>query len=423
MTLKEKNAVSEVEEKGKAALKASRALVNRSTEEKNRALDLISEQLLKDQDYILQENEKDLQAGKERGLSDSILDRIMLNEKRIEDMAHAIKLLIDLKDPIGETLEIIKKENGMTITKKRVPIGVVGMIYEARPNVTIDAATLSLKTGNAVILRGSSSAKFSNLALVRTIHEALRKSVVPIDAVQLIEDTSRETAKELFKLNDYLDVLIPRGGKQLIETVIRESTVPVIETGAGNCHVYVDESADKEMAENIVLNAKLQRPSVCNAIETILVQKDWFENYGKELFEKLDQNNVEIRGDKSVREAFPKAIEATAEDWATEYQGLTVSVKVVEDVNEAIQHINQYGTKHSESIVTANEENAQIFQVAVDASTVYHNVSTRFTDGFEFGYGAEIGISTQKLHARGPMGLNALTSTKFYVSGDGQVRK
>ncbi|WP_313430705.1 glutamate-5-semialdehyde dehydrogenase [Siminovitchia terrae] len=423
MTLKEKNAVSEVEEKGKAALKASRALVNRSTEEKNRALDLISEQLLKDQDYILQENEKDLQAGKERGLSDSILDRIMLNEKRIEDMAHAIKLLIDLKDPIGETLEIIKKENGMTITKKRVPIGVVGMIYEARPNVTIDAATLSLKTGNAVILRGSSSAKFSNLALVRTIHEALRKSVVPIDAVQLIEDTSRETAKELFKLNDYLDVLIPRGGKQLIETVIRESTVPVIETGAGNCHVYVDESADKEMAENIVLNAKLQRPSVCNAIETILVQKDWFENYGKELFEKLDQNNVEIRGDKSVREAFPKAIEATAEDWATEYQGLTVSVKVVEDVNEAIHHINQYGTKHSESIVTANEENAQIFQVAVDASTVYHNVSTRFTDGFEFGYGAEIGISTQKLHARGPMGLNALTSTKFYVSGDGQVRK
>ncbi|RST57161.1 glutamate-5-semialdehyde dehydrogenase [Siminovitchia terrae] len=423
MTLKEKNAVSEVEEKGKAALKASRALVNRSTEEKNRALDLISEQLLKDQDYILQENEKDLQAGKERGLSDSILDRIMLNEKRIEDMAHAIKLLIDLKDPIGETLEIIKKENGMTITKKRVPIGVVGMIYEARPNVTIDAATLSLKTGNAVILRGSSSAKFSNLALVRTIHEALRKSVVPIDAVQLIEDTSRETAKELFKLNDYLDVLIPRGGKQLIETVIRESTVPVIETGAGNCHVYVDESADKEMAENIVLNAKLQRPSVCNAIETILVQKDWFENYGKELFEKLDQNNVEIRGDKSVREAFPKAIEATAEDWATEYQGLTVSVKVVEDVNEAIQHINQYGTKHSESIVTANEENAQIFQVAVDASTVYHNVSTRFTDGFEFGYGAEIGISTQKLHARGPMGLNTLTSTKFYVSGDGQVRK
>ncbi len=423
MTLKEKAAVSEVEEKGKAALKASRALVNRSTEEKNRALDLIAEQLLKDKDYIIQENEKDLQAGKERGLSDSILDRIMLNEKRIEDMARAIKLLIDLKDPIGETLEIIKKENGMTITKKRVPIGVVGMIYEARPNVTIDAATLSLKTGNAVILRGSSSAKFSNLAIVQTIHKALGKSAVPVDAVQLIEDTSRETAKELFKLNDYLDVLIPRGGKQLIKTVIRESTVPVIETGAGNCHVYVDESANKEMAENIVLNAKLQRPSVCNAIETVLIQKDWFEIHGKELLEKLDQNNVEIHGDKSVREVFSKATEATAEDWATEYLGLSVSVKVVEDVNEAIQHINQYGTKHSESIVTTNEENAQIFQVAVDASTVYHNVSTRFTDGFEFGYGAEIGISTQKLHARGPMGLNALTSTKFYVSGDGQVRK
>lgn len=423
MELKEKAPVSEVEAKGIAALKASRVLVNRSTGEKNKALDLISEQLLKDKDYILQENEKDLQAGKERGLTEAILDRIMLNEKRIEDMAHAIKLLIDLKDPIGETLETIEKENGMTIVKKRVPIGVVGMIYEARPNVTIDAATLSLKTGNAVILRGSSSAKYSNLALVRSIHEALEKSTVPADAVQLIEDTSRETAKELFQLNDYLDVLIPRGGKQLIETVIRESTVPVIETGAGNCHVYIDQFADQEMAENIVLNAKLQRPSVCNAIETILVQSDWFEKYGKELLEKLDQNNVAIHGDNAVCDVFLKAKEAGEDDWGAEYLGLAVSVKVVKDVDEAIQHINEYGTKHSEAIVTANRENARKFQTEVDASTVYHNVSTRFTDGFEFGYGAEIGISTQKLHARGPMGLNALTSSKFFVSGDGQIRE
>ncbi|GIN21260.1 glutamate-5-semialdehyde dehydrogenase [Siminovitchia fordii] len=423
MELKENMLASEVVAKGKLALKASRELVSKSTEEKNRALDLISEQLLKDKDDILTENQKDLQAGRERGLSEAVLDRIMLNEKRIKDMSHAIKLLIDLKDPIGETLESIEKENGMTIRKKRVPIGVIGMIYEARPNVTIDAATLSLKTGNAVILRGSSSAKYSNLSLVRSIHEALGRSAIPVDAVQLIEDTSRETAKELFQLNDYLDVLIPRGGKQLIETVIRESTVPVIETGAGNCHVYIDEFADRTMAENIVLNAKLQRPSVCNAIETVLIQTDWFIKHGVELLEKLRQNNVEIYGDKAVCEALLEAKEADVSDWAAEYLALTVSVKVVKDVDEAIQHINEYGTKHSEAIITASDENAQKFLTGVDASTVYHNVSTRFTDGFEFGYGAEIGISTQKLHARGPMGLNALTSTKFFVTGDGQIRE
>ncbi len=423
MELKENMLASEVVAKGKLALKASRELVSKSTEEKNRALDLISEQLLKDKDDILKENQKDLQAGRERGLSEAVLDRIMLNEKRIKDMSHAIKLLIDLKDPIGETLESIEKENGMTIRKKRVPIGVIGMIYEARPNVTIDAATLSLKTGNAVILRGSSSAKYSNLSLVRSIHEALGRSAIPVDAVQLIEDTSRETAKELFQLNDYLDVLIPRGGKQLIETVIRESTVPVIETGAGNCHIYIDEFADRTMAENIVLNAKLQRPSVCNAIESVLIQKDWFIKHGKELLEKLRQNNVEIYGDKTVCEALLETKEADVSDWAAEYLALTVSVKVVKDVDEAIQHINEYGTKHSEAIITANDENAQKFLTGVDASTVYHNVSTRFTDGFEFGYGAEIGISTQKLHARGPMGLNALTSTKFFVTGDGQIRE
>ncbi|MFD1706594.1 glutamate-5-semialdehyde dehydrogenase [Siminovitchia sediminis] len=415
--------LSEVQAKGKAALYASRELVNLTTEQKNEALAYISEQLLKDKDMILEENKKDLEDGRKKGLSEAILDRIMLDDKRIQDMAHAIRLLIDLKDPIGEILETIKKENGMSIVKKRVPLGVIGMIYEARPNVTVDAATLSLKTGNAVILRGSSSASFSNMALIRSIHQALYQSSVPKDAIQLIEDTSRETAKELFRLNEYLDVLIPRGGKQLIETVVRESTVPVIETGAGNCHVYVDQSAEKQMAESIVLNAKLQRPSVCNAIETVLIQEDWFNQYGKDLLEKLSQNNVEIHGDHKVCEMLPEAIEANDDDWGTEYLGLAVSVKTVKDVNEAIDHINEYGTKHSEAIVTDNEENAQKFLNSVDATTVYHNVSTRFTDGFEFGYGAEIGISTQKLHARGPMGLNALTSTKFFVTGEGQVRE
>lgn len=423
MGIQEKINTGEVQLKGEAAVKASRVLVNLTEEDKNDALALIAEQLIKDQAVILDENKKDLEAGRENGLSEAVLDRIMLNEKRIQDMSDAIKLLIKIEDPIGETLETIHKENGLVIKKKRVPIGVIGMIYEARPNVTIDAATLSLKTGNAVILRGSSSAKYSNTALVHSIHKALKNSKAPLEAVQLIEDTSRETARELFQLNEYLDVLIPRGGKQLIQTVIRESTVPVIETGAGNCHVYIDEAADKEMAEKIVLNAKLQRPSVCNAIETVLIHKDWFEKNGRELLDKLDQNNVEIHGDEMVCKGYPKAKPATEEDWATEYLGLTISVKTVNDVQDAINHINEYGTKHSESIITNNEANAQRFQNSVDASTVYHNVSTRFTDGFEFGYGAEIGISTQKLHARGPMGLNALTSSKYFVYGDGQIRQ
>lgn len=415
--------MSEVKRKGLAATKASRELVNLTTEEKNEALKLIAEQLIKDKHTILAENEKDLKDGKEKGISDAVLDRIMLNEQRIQDMADAIDLLIELKDPIGEVLESTKKDNGLLIQKKRVPIGVIGMIYEARPNVTVDAATLVLKTGNAVILRGSSSAKYSNMVLAQSIHRALEKSKVPVDAIQLIEDTSRETAKELFQLNEYLDVLIPRGGKNLIETVIRESTVPVIETGAGNCHVFIDKTADQQMAEEIVLNAKLQRPSVCNAAETILVQKQWFAQNGTELLKKLQEKDLEIFGDQIVKEAFPTANLATDDDWATEYLGLAVSVKTVENVHEAIEHINEYGTKHSEAIVTNNEEHAASFLKNVDASTVYHNVSTRFTDGFEFGYGAEIGISTQKLHARGPMGLNALTSSKFFIYGDGQIRQ
>lgn len=415
--------MSEVKIKGQAAKIASQVLVSVSTEEKNAALQLIAEQLIEDHQIILSENQKDLEAGREKGLSESVLDRILLNEKRIHDMADAIGLLINLKDPIGENLETIHKENGLLIKKNRVPIGVIGMIYEARPNVTIDAATLSLKTGNAVILRGSSSASYSNKVLVQSIHTALEKSSLPVDAVQLIEDTSRETAKELFHLNEFLDVLIPRGGKNLIDTVVRESTVPVLETGAGNCHIFIDETANVTMAEQIVMNGKTQRPSVCNSIETVLIQQNWFEQYGEKLLRVLAEHGVEVYGDEKVCAVSQDAKPATEEDWYTEYLALSVSVKVVANVEEAIQHINKYGTKHSEAIITTNDQNASTFLTKVDAAAVYHNASTRFTDGFEFGYGAEIGISTQKLHARGPMGLEALTSSKFFVQGNGQIRK
>ncbi|USK35006.1 glutamate-5-semialdehyde dehydrogenase [Bacillus sp. F19] len=415
--------MSEVLSKGKAAKAVSYHLIEKTTEEKNTALEKIAQQLEREQDYLITENQKDLDFGRTNGLSDSILDRMLLNKKRIEDMAHAIRLLIKLKDPIGETLETIEKENGLLIQKKRVPLGVIGMIYEARPNVTIDAATLSLKTGNAVILRGSSSSIHSNKALVSVIHRALEQTAIPKEAVQLIEDTSRETAKELFTLNEFLDVLIPRGGKKLIDTVVRESTVPVLETGAGNCHIYIDESADPTMSERIVLNGKTQRPSVCNAIETILIHEKWVNKHGEKLLKELHQRSVEIYGDEQVQSIFPKAKPATEEDWGTEYLALTVSVKTVKGADEAIQHINQYGTKHSEAIITKNDGIAEQFQTRVDAAAVYHNASTRFTDGFEFGYGAEIGISTQKLHARGPMGLPALTSSKYYIFGDGQMRE
>ncbi|PKG23793.1 glutamate-5-semialdehyde dehydrogenase [Niallia nealsonii] len=415
--------MTEIQQKGKKAKQASFDMTQLTTAEKNDALLFISEQLLIDQDYIIEENKKDLLFGKEKGLTESVLDRIMLNKKRIEDMSLAIKQLIELEDPIGLTLEEITKENGLKMMKKTVPIGVMGMIYEARPNVTVDAATLSIKTGNAVLLRGSSTAAYSNQAIVKSIHRALEKSVLPLDAVQLIEDTSREAAKELFHLKEYLDVLIPRGGKNLIDTVVQEATVPVIETGAGNCHIFIDETAEKNMAISISLNGKTQRPSVCNAIETILFHEAWFNKHGVELLAALEDKGVEIYGDDKVCAAFKQAKQATEEDWYTEYSALKISIKVVGNVEEAIQHINQYGTNHSEAIITSDEKNAALFLAKVDAAAVYHNASTRFTDGFEFGYGAEIGISTQKLHARGPMGLKALTSSKYLIYGNGQIRQ
>lgn len=414
---------SEVQLKGKLAKAASYVLNIKTTCEKNGALTKIAEQLIVDQDTIITENTKDLAHGEEQGMPASTLDRIMLNKERIEAMANAIHLLVELDDPVGNLLERIEKDNGLLIEKRMVPIGVIGMIYEARPNVTVDAATLSLKTGNAVILRGSSSAKFSNVAIVTSIHRALEKTSIPVDAVQLIEDTNRETAKELFHLKEYLDVLIPRGGKALIDLVVREATVPVLETGAGNCHIYVDQTADYIKAEKICLNAKIQRPSVCNAAESLLIHPDWFKEYGPQLLSALHEAGVTIIGDEFVCQALDFALPASEEDYATEYLDLKISVKLVENVYEAIEHINKYGTNHSEAIITEDQLVADTFLNSIDAAAVYHNASTRFTDGFEFGYGAEIGISTQKLHARGPMGLPALTSTKYFIHGNGQIRE
>ncbi len=415
--------VSEIQTKGQRAKAASYILNIKTTCEKNEALTKIAEQLLMDQHDIIAENAKDLVNGEQQGMSASILDRIMLNEERIVAMVDAIHLLVSLKDPVGTVIEHIDKDNGLHIEKRMVPLGVIGMIYEARPNVTVDAATLSLKTGNAVILRGSSSATFSNSALVASIHRALAKTSLPTDAVQLIEDTSRETAKELFHLNEYLDVLIPRGGKTLIDLVVREASVPVLETGAGNCHIYVDEMADYIKSEKICLNAKTQRPSVCNAAESLLIHPVWFKTYGTQLLSSLHKAGVTIIGDERVCEAFSRALLATEDDYATEFLDLKISVKLVENVYEAIEHIHHFGTNHSEAIITEDPLVAETFLNSVDAAAVYHNASTRFTDGFEFGYGAEIGISTQKLHARGPMGLPALTSTKYFIYGNGQIRE
>lgn len=413
---------NEVIVKGKLAKAASFIMNTKTTAEKNEALLAIANQLVADSSTIVEHNKIDLENGEKAGLPASTLDRIMLNEARIQAMSDAIRELVQLPDPVGEVLEDITKDNGLHILKKRVPLGVIGMIYEARPNVTIDAATLSLKTGNAVLLRGSSSAKASNIALVASIHRALQKSGFPQDAVLLIEDTSRETAKTLFNLNEYLDVLIPRGGKNLIDLVVRESSVPVLETGAGNCHIYLDASANVEMAKKVVVNAKTQRPSVCNAAESIIMHEAFLQAHGAEVFVELANAGVTIYADAQALEIYPSAEAATEEHFAEEFLDLAISVKTVRSVEEAVTHINTYGTNHSEAIISETAEHIATFLNGVDAAAVYHNASTRFTDGFEFGYGAEIGISTQKLHARGPMGLPALTSTKYYVYGTGQTR-
>ncbi|MGG2015191.1 glutamate-5-semialdehyde dehydrogenase [Bacillus sp. S10(2024)] len=414
--------MNEVLAKGQKAKKVAGELVAKSTNEKNKALAAVAEQLIVETSYILEENKRDIEQGKAKGMSASLLDRLMLNEQRIIDMTEGIRQLIDLHDPVGECVATWERPNGLSIREMRVPLGVVGMIYEARPNVTVDAATICLKTGNAVILRGSSSAAYSNKAIVAVIHRALKQTSLPPESVQLIEDTSRDSAKQLFTLNEYLDVLIPRGGKQLIDTVVREASVPVLETGAGNCHIFIDETADKQMAFDIIVNAKTQRPSVCNAIETIILHENWAQRFGTELFSFLKERGVELRGDKKALAIDSSLVPASEEDWETEFLSLTLAVRIVPSVEEAIRHINAYGSMHSEAIITENEENVSKFFISVDAAALYHNASTRFTDGFEFGFGAEIGISTQKLHARGPMGLSALTSTKYVIRGNGQIR-
>ncbi|HSH25575.1 MAG TPA: glutamate-5-semialdehyde dehydrogenase, partial [Massilibacterium sp.] len=411
--------MGELIEKANKLKKITQKVAVLTTEQKNEALQAIAVELRHEVDFILKENQKDLLAGEKKGLTKALLDRLTLTEDRIEAMASAMEDLCELEDPVGEVLESWERPNGLKIKQVRVPLGVVGMIYEARPNVTIDAASLSIKTGNGVLLRGSSSAIYSNQALVKVIHQALAKTDVPVDAVQLLEDTSRETANAMFQLNEYLDVLIPRGGAGLIQSVVKNSSIPVLETGAGNCHVYIDESAKKEMGIEIAINAKTQRPSVCNAAETIIVQKDWAKEHLQDLVNQFQAKGVEVRGDKESHQFAKGMKEATEEDFATEFLDLIVALKIVDNVNGAINHIRTYGTKHSESIVSETEENVVQFFNHVDASTVYHNASTRFTDGFEFGFGAEIGISTQKLHARGPMGLKALTSTKYIVEGNG----
>ncbi|PFZ23790.1 glutamate-5-semialdehyde dehydrogenase [Bacillus wiedmannii] len=415
--------MNEVLAKGKKAKEIARELVLKSTSQKNEALAAIAERLIVETAYIVEENKRDIEEGKAKGFSDSLLDRLMLTEQRIVDMAEGIKQLIELRDPVGERVSEWKRPNGLSIQEMRVPLGVVGMIYEARPNVTVDAATICLKTGNAVILRGSSSAINSNKAIVSVIHRALKETSLPEESVQLIEDTTRDSAKQLFTMNDYLDVLIPRGGKQLIDTVVREASVPVLETGAGNCHIFIDETADKRMTIDIIINAKTQRPSVCNAIETIVLHEKWAEQYGSELFSSLKERGVELRGDQKALALDSSIVLASEEDWETEFLALTLAVKVVSSIEEAIHHINTYGSMHSEAIISENEENVSKFFTSVDAAALYHNASTRFTDGSEFGFGAEIGISTQKLHVRGPMGLPALTSTKYVIRGNGQIRK
>jgi glutamate-5-semialdehyde dehydrogenase len=414
--------MSEVVTKASAAQIAAAVLNRLTTEEKNEALLLMADALIAAQDRILAANEEDLARGRELNTSSSLLDRIKLTPARLADIADAVKQIVDLPDPVGDLLETIHRPNGLFIEKRRVPLGVIGIVYEARPNVTVDAATLCLKSGNAVVLRGGSAAISSNRSIIAVLRDALSRTAIPADALQLIEDSNRSSVDEMLKLNGLLDVIIPRGGASLIQNVVKNATVPVIETGAGICHTYIDDTADYAMAEAVALNAKVQRPSVCNSMETLLLHESFARNYLSAIADNFRAANVELRGCLITRDIVPWAKSASDEDYATEYNDYILNIKVVGDLDEALNHIRRFGTKHSECIVTETAAHADRFLQEVDAAAVYHNASTRFTDGFEFGFGAEIGISTQKLHARGPMGLPALTSTKYRVVGSGQIR-
>jgi glutamate-5-semialdehyde dehydrogenase len=414
--------MSYLEELGKNAVIAARALAKLGVTKKNEALIAAADNLIKRKEDIIAANEIDIDNAVKSNMSPAMTDRLRLDSKRIEQMAQGIRQVASLDDPVGEVLSMKKRPNGLVIGQKRVPLGVIGIIYESRPNVTADAFALCFKTGNAVILRGGSDAINSNIKIVEVIDEALKESGIDCKAVSLITDTDRELVKQMLKLNAYIDVIIPRGGAGLIKMVVENSTVPVIETGTGNCHIYVDETADFDMAINIIVNAKTQRIGVCNACESVVVHRAIAKDFIPLMAKKLCEKNVEIRGDELSMELAPQIVPATQEDWGKEYLDYILSCRIVNDIDEAIEHINKYNTGHSESIITRDYANSQKFLEEVDAACVYVNASTRFTDGFEFGFGAEIGISTQKLHARGPMGLKELTTTKYIIYGDGQVR-
>lgn len=414
--------MEQIEVLGKRAKEAAQELAALDTYKKNRALNFVADALEFCEEEILESNEMDLEHGRKNGMSKAMLDRLALTSERIKNMAEGIRQIVQLEDPIGEVLSMKKKENGLMIGQKRVPLGVIGIIYESRPNVTADAFALCFKAGNAVILRGGKDAIHSNRAILEVIQGALAECNVNKNAIQLVTDTSHEVANQMMKMNEYLDVLIPRGGANLIKTVVQNSTVPVIETGTGNCHIYVDEFADLAMAIPIILNAKTQRLGTCNTCESLVVHSAVADAYLPAIADALMEKGVEIRGDERAQEIDKRIVPATEEDYKTEYLDLILSLKVVDSIDEAIAHINCYNTGHSEAIITDNYANAQKFLDEIDAAAVYVNASTRFTDGFEFGLGAEIGISTQKLHARGPMGLKALTSTKYIIYGNGQIR-
>lgn len=407
---------------GIAAKTASRLMAKLGQEKKNEALLAVASALLAHADEVMEANKIDLENAVQNGMSESLQDRLRLTKQRFEDMAEGIRQVVALEDPIGEVLSMKERPNGLLIGQKRVPMGVIGIIYESRPNVTVDAFALCFKTGNAVILRGGSDCIHSNIALVKVIRDALDECGVTSDAVSLITDTDREVARQFMRLNKYVDLLIPRGGAGLIRTVVENATIPVIETGTGNCHIYVDKAADLQKALPIIENAKLQRLGVCNACESLVVHSDIAEKAIPQIADMLHEKGCEIRGDKTVTELTGHAVSAAEEDYATEYLDKIISVKIVDTIDDAIDHINRYSTGHSESIITENYTDAQRFLNEIDSACVYVNASTRFTDGFEFGFGAEIGISTQKLHARGPMGLLALTSTKYIIYGNGQIR-
>lgn len=412
----------ELNEIGALAKKASYELLKKSSAEKNKAILSIADALSARADEIICANKTDLENAAAAGMKESMADRLKLTKERIDGIAEGVRQVAALEDPIGETVRMWKNQAGLEIGQRRVPIGVIAIIYESRPNVTADAAVLCLKTSNAVILRGGKEAINSNKAIVKIMQEAAENAGIPAGSINLIEDTSRETAKKLMQLREYVDLLIPRGGKNLIRSVVDNASVPVIETGAGNCHIYVDEKYDKDMAVNIIVNAKTSRPSVCNAAESLLVATSAAEEFLPEIFAALREKGVEIRGCGECMRICPDIKAAEEEDYYTEYNDYIISVKVVGGVEEAIEHINRHNTKHSEAIVTTDYANARRFLNEVDAAAVYVNASTRFTDGFEFGFGAEIGISTQKIHARGPMGLKELTSMKYIVYGEGQIR-